>query len=370
MSFALQVGSVLALLVVAVPAYGLCSRLAVRTSAPTVWLRRVVITLPLLAGVAYLTFTVVDFDGAARDAVATLSAGFAPPAMQSLLGDLAAQVALFLPTAVVTLGAYAAVVPAIRRAREIDLSTWTAVRRMGRYLVVLTAFLAVLFVPFGRLVAGEDLGIAPVVLVALLLAVPLVTPALVRSLRPVRAPEAAERERLESLRSDAGLDVAESWILTDAEETLEIYLRGLPGRRHLFLSSFALTAFDDETLAALLAANAGSLRHHYRGITLTPLFGFLVAGVVVLTMESTVGYAVLIALALVLPLPVLWAARRAARRGDDDAADRVGAETLADAFERMATVQNLDVRSGGPTTVFRRRPPLGERISRLRADEE
>lgn len=365
MSPALQIGPILGFIVVALPAYWLLSRLALRSSAPTTWLRRLLVTLVPLAGVAYLLFSRVAVADLTRSLVTPLFTGFPTP-VQSTLADVAAQFALFLSTAGVVLAAYAVVVPAIRRAREIELSTPTAVRRMGRYLAAFAIVLTVFFVPFRRVVAGESPGVASLALILLLLAVPFLTPVLSRAFRSIRAPERSERDRIDASCERAGLDVVDSWILTDADETVEVSLRGLPGRRHLYVSAFALSGFDDETLRALLAANAGRASHHYRMIKIAPLFGFVVAGVVALTWGSLPSYAVLIAIALFAPLPVLWAARRAVRRADDYAAARVGSDAVADALERVATEQNLDIPSGGVTTILKSRPPLRERIDRLR----
>lgn len=370
MSISLQIGGVLAFLAVTLPAYWVLSRLLLRTAAPSVWLRRLLRTLVPLAGAAYLLFLAVSIDDLAREAVTTLLAGAVPTSVRSLVADVAAQFALFLSTAGVVLAAYAVVVPAIRHTRNIELSIATALRRMGRYMVVLTTVLATLFVPFHRIVTGEALGLAPLILIFLLVGLPAASPVLLRIVRPVRTPEPSERERLESQCDRAALDIEAIWILADADETLEIYVRGWPGRRQLYVSEFALTGFDGETLGALLAANAGSLEYHYRAIKFVPLYAFLVTGIAALAWGSPLSYAVVIVLACLLPLPVLWAARRAARHADDYAAARVGRDTVADALERMATEQNLDVPSGGVATIFRSRPPLQDRIDRLRNGTE
>lgn len=365
MSLALQIGSVLAFLVVMLPVYWALSRLSLRTSAPSVWLRRLLLTFLPISGSAYLLFSLVGIGESASIIVTTQLSGFIPSSVLTPFADLAAQFALFASLAAVMLTTYAVIVPAIRRTRDIDLSTWSAIRRMGRYVAVLMVLMTVIFALFERVVSGDGIGLAPLTLTLLLLAVPFVTPVLVRVLRSVSPPKQSDRTRLESLCEQAGLDVEEVRILTDAEETLEIYPRGLPGRRHLYVSEFALS-FDDEMLGALLATNAGTLRHHYRAIKLSPLFGFLIAGVAALVWGSPILYAILIAVALLLPLPVLWTARRAVRRADDYAAKQMGSGTVANALERIATEQNLDIPSGGLTTVFKSRPPLQDRIDRLR----
>ena len=366
MSLALQIGSVLAFLVVMLPGYWAVSRLTLHTSAPTVWLRRLLLTFLPVTGGAYLLFSLVGIGELSRGIVTGLLSEAIPASTLPFFTTLAAQFGLFASTAAVMLTTYAAVIPAIRHARGIDVSTWRLIRRMGRYVAVLTILLTVFFVPFERVVSGEGGGLAPLTLALLLLVVPFVTPVLVRVLRSVRPPEQTERARLESLCKQVGLDVEAVWILTDAEETLEIYPRGRPGRRHLYISEFALARFNDETLGALLAANAGTLRHHYRAIKLAPLFVFLIVSVSTLTWGSPVLYAILIAIALLLPLPVLWAARRAVRRADDYAAAQTGSDTVANALERMATQQNIDIPSGRVTTVLKSRPPLQDRIDRLR----
>lgn len=369
MSLALQIGSALVFLAVALPTYWVLSRLALRTSAPTVWLQRLLITLIPVAGIAYLLFLIADTGKTAHRVITALLTDSIPTAVTSFAGDLAAQFALFLSAACVTLPAYTVMVPAIRNARDIDLSIWTAVRRMGRYTLVLTIFLTVGFVPVERFATGEDLGLTSGVLILLVGVLPFVTPVLFSVFRSNRIPTNAERDRLESLCEQAGLNVDDIWVLTDADETLEIHLRGLPGKRHLYVSMFGLQRFDDKALSALLATNAGSIAHHYRAIKLYPLVGFLIITIPTIAWGSTLWYAVLIGVALVGWLPMLWAARRAVRRGDDYAADRVGAATAADALERIATEQNLDIPSGGIGTIFKTRPPLQERIDRLRERE-
>ncbi|MDZ5811652.1 hypothetical protein U4E84_09890 [Halorubrum sp. AD140] len=369
MSLALQLGSALGFLLVTLPLYWVSARVSLRTSAPTVWLRRLLVTLIPAAAIAYLLFRISGTGDAAQRAITTLLPDLIPAAVTSILSDVAAQFALFFSAACVTLAAYAVTVPAINDVRDIDLSTWTAVRRVARFAFALTVFLTIAFVPFERIVMGEDLGLAPVTLILFVMILPFVTPVLFRFFRSIRAPIREERDRLESLCGRAGLDVDDIGILTDADETLEIHLRGLPGRRHLYVSTFGLKRFDDESLGALLATNAGCIAYHYRAIKLYPLYAFLVVCVVALAWGSAIWYAVMIGLALGFWLPVLWAARRAVRRGDDYAADRVGAATVADALERIATEQNLDIPSGGVGTIFKSRPPLQDRIDRLRKRE-
>ncbi|WP_322531983.1 hypothetical protein [Halorubrum sp. AD140] len=340
--------------------------MSLRTSAPTIWLRRLLITLIPVGVLAYLLSRFAGTGEVAQQAVTTLLPAAIPTAVTATLGEVAAQFTLFLSATCLTLATYAVTVPAINEARDLDLSTWTAVRRVARFALALTVFLTIAFVPFERIVTGEDPGLAPVTLILFVLLLPFVAPVLFRIVRAIRAPTREERDRLKSLCERAGLDVDDVWLLTDADETLEIHLRGPPGRRHLYVSVFGLERFEDETLGAVLAANAGGVAHHYRAIKLCPLFGFLIVGIATLAWGSALWYAILIGGALVGWLPVLWGARRAVRRGDDHAADRVGAATVADAFERMAVEQNLDVPSGGVGTIFKSRPPLRDRIDRLR----
>lgn len=366
MSLALEIGTALGFLLVTLSVYWVAARVSLRTSAPTIWLRRLLITLIPTGALAYLLSRFAGTGEVAHQTVTTLLPAAIPTAVTATVGDVAAQFTLFFSAACMTVAAYAVTVPAIRETRDIDLSTWTAIRRVGRFALVFTGFLTILFVPFERIVTGESLGFAPVTLILVIFAFPFVTPALFRVFRSVREPTHEERDRLESLCERAGLDVDGVWILTDADETLEIHLRGLPGRRHLYVSVFGLERFGDETLGALLAANVGGVAHHYRAIKLYPLFGFIIVGIATLAWGSALWYAIMIGSALVGWLPVLWAARRAVRRGDDYAANQVGAATVADAFERMATEQNVDVPSGGVGTIFKSRPALQDRIDRLR----
>ncbi|GAB7020592.1 hypothetical protein JCM18750_34530 [Halostagnicola bangensis] len=155
-------------------------------------------------------------------------------------------------------------------------------------------------------------------------------------------------------------------ILDDADETAEIHVRGIPTRRQLFVSEHLLEAFDDETLQTIFAIQAGKLRVNHRGITVYPLLGFLVVAVGALLWGSASAVTAVILLALLIPLPTLWVARRALYRADDYASEIAGTKTVVESLERVADEQNIDIVRGGVLRVVKSRPPLGRRISRLR----
>lgn len=364
MSFVLTVTVLLVLLVVFPPTFWIGSRVAVRTDVPTVWLRRLIASLWGVAALSYLAFLAVGAGDLGRNAVTT----YVPIGASSIVGDVAAQLTICLAAAGVTLATYATLVPAIRDVREIDLPLGTAVFRLGRYAVAFAAFISVLFVLFFRTLLADGATFTAMVLPALIVVLALANPYLVRVFRKTRSPDPAERERLERLRERVGLSVGDIVVLDDADETLEIHVRGVPGRRRLFVSEYLLGTFDDETIEALLAVHAGTLRSHHRGLASYSVLGFLVVAIGALLSGSGSAVTAVILLAIVLPLPTLWAARRALFRADDYASGTVGTETVARALERSATEQNVDIVRGGFWYLLKTRPPLGRRIDRLRND--
>ncbi|GAB3420358.1 hypothetical protein GCM10027435_22880 [Haloparvum alkalitolerans] len=194
--------------------------------------------------------------------------------------------------------------------------------------------------------------------------------------RETRPPTDAERRRLDALRETACLDVGRVAVFSpaggedpaDAEEggdpaPAEISVRGPPGRRVLFLTP-GVFDLDDETATALLAAEAGRLATHYNEFraVATAAVLTLLAAVVTTLVPFEAGFTALAAVGFV----AFWAGRRVQYAADARAADRVGAETLADAFERAAALRGVEPETGTWRTWFEVQPPLGDRIARLR----
>ncbi|WP_058367585.1 hypothetical protein [Haloparvum sedimenti] len=200
--------------------------------------------------------------------------------------------------------------------------------------------------------------------------------------RETRPPTDAERRRLDALREEAGLDVErvavfspsggqkpdDAEVSDDAEGSddpgsVEISVRGPPGRRVLFLTP-GVFDLEDGTATALLAAEAGRLVTYYnefRAVATAAVLALL-AAVVTTLVPFEAGFSALAAVGFV----AFWAGRRVQYAADARAADRVGAETLADAFERAAALRGVEPETGTWRTWFEVQPPLGDRIARLR----
>ncbi|MFB6233824.1 MAG: peptidase [Halopenitus sp.] len=215
--------------------------------------------------------------------------------------------------------------------------------------------------------------------------------------RDTRAPTDAERETLSALRAEAGLDVDRVAIFetdeaaADGDEasaaaagdeatavaasdetsaaaaetpTIDVGVKGPPGRRVLFVTDDVLDVLDEDVAVALLAAEAGRLETYYnefRAVAVAVVVAIL-AAVVTTIVPFEPGFTALAAIGFVS----FWVGRRVQYAADARAAERVGAETLADAFERVAELQGVTPETGTWRTWFEVQPPLGDRIAALR----
>ena len=203
---------------------------------------------------------------------------------------------------------------------------------------------------------------------AFLLAVFLAPLAANLALRDVREPTTVEDwERLDSLREGVGPDLDRVRIVeTVGEASVEVSVRGPPGYKVLFVTDYVLTDLDEDIARALLAAEAGRYAvqySEYRAGTATAVVGLGAAAFAGLV-PLTDGMLVLAAGALVLFAGGRWLQYRA----DARAAEAVGADQLADAFETVATLHGKDLKTSGWGGYLEVQPKLGDRIERLRED--
>jgi len=199
--------------------------------------------------------------------------------------------------------------------------------------------------------------------------------------RDLRAPTDDERERLDALREAAGLDVDRVAIeRRDASDSeagadngdervgrIEVAVCGPPRRRVLILSTAVLDDVDDDVAIGLLAAEAGRVETYYgefRAVAVAAVVGVL-AAIVTATVPFEAGFASLVAVGLA----AFWVGRRVQYAADERAADTVGADRVADAFERVAAVRGVEPETGDWSTWFEVQPPLGDRIAALRERE-
>jgi len=283
-----------------------------------------------------------------------------PPLVRSLLASFAE----ILAAGAVGLVTYAPTVRAVRDVRDIDLSTGSSVAKMTRYVVGLSVILTAVLVPFRALPSGSTLPALTAGLVAVVLALTYGAPWLLPFVRSTRRTAGATADRIERLADRAGLTVRDASLLdTDDEETANAFVRGPPGYRRLFVTSTFLDAFDDDTATALLAITAGRLRTRVLGIRAATV---IVAAPALLASVSGVGPRwPLLGVALGVLLVGFWASRRAVRRADRYAADRVGAGTVADALDRYADVHAMEATSRRVPNPLSVNVALGDRIDAL-----
>ncbi|MFB6194620.1 MAG: peptidase [Haloplanus sp.] len=309
------------------------------------------------AFLAYGLLALLDFGPALAAALSVRSL--------DVLGAAFADFAELLAAGLVWLVAYAPTIRGVREVRDISLSTGRALARMGRYVVGLSAIVAVVIALF-RVTAVTASPLLVAVGLAAIAAVFLVAaPWLVPILRSTREPTGEIADRIERLRARSGIEARDTLILdTDDEETANVYLRGPGGYRRLFLTSTFLDRFDDETATALLAVEDGRRRAR---LLVRRASTVIVAGVLLVASLTGAGPRwILLGASFGVVVVGFWLSRRGVRAADDYAASRVGADAVARAFERYAEVHALE-----PT---RRRVPnplsvtvaLGDRIDRLR----
>ena len=190
-------------------------------------------------------------------------------------------------------------------------------------------------------------------------------PLVLLSVRDTREPTADERDRLAELAGVADYDPRTVAVVeTVGDNSVEVSIRGPPGRQWLVVTDYVLSDLDTETAAALLAAEAGRSRLYYmeyRAVAAasviaiaTGMFGGLI--------PFSDGLFVLAVAALAL----FWGGRQLQFSADSLAAGQVGADTLATAFETVATLRGVEPEQSTWRTWFEVQPPLGQRIDRLR----
>jgi hypothetical protein len=272
---------------------------------------------------------------------------------------------------VAVIGGYLGAFPAVRALRDVDLSAVTVTIRLARYLFGLLALVVVLV--GGTVALGADVASGVGFLAALLVVVLVLlvgSPWLVRLLRTTRAPTDDERERLDRLCTDAGLDPAGLRVLRtgDAKQATAV-LRGVPGRRHLFVADYLLAELDDERLRAYLALQAGRARSlHLEARTGVVAASLGTAAALVLGVAAVPGVsdALVAVLAVGVGVLALWTGQRLVYRADDYAASRTGRETVEETLAAFADLNDVPMEWGTIGAIRRMEPPLVRRIDRLR----
>jgi STE24 endopeptidase len=320
-----------------------------------------------LGALAYGAFALLDVGAAVSRVLAR--PGVRPP---EGVGVFLAETTTALAAGVVVLAAYAPTVRGVRAVRDLDLPTGRAVLRAARALVGAAVVFGLAITPF-RLGTGAGASVGAITggLVVLCVGVLAVAPYVVAAVRPTERPAGDDAARIERLRDRAGLggdEVAGVCVLrTDDEETANAFVRGLGPTRRLFVTGSFLEAFDDETGAALLAVQAG----HVRARTLERRLAAVLAAVVPLLVafagDGDGGpTGALVAVAGVGLLLGLRGARRGVRAADEHAADRVGADAVADALGRYAAVHDVEPSRRPVPNPLAVGVALGDRIDRLR----
>lgn len=322
-----------------------------RSAKPTARLRRgILIGLILTAATTFATVRVAGLDAAAISLV-----GETPTA--DLLGWLGGGACGFLAV----LAAYRSAFPYLLRARDLDMSASTALWRLTRYIGGLSLLLALLLVP-----AIYLSGVAiPLVTVAFIGVVYAVGPRLSLLFNETSNLTQEERDRLDRLCEEVGLDVTDAHVFPGEENKWAgATVSGPPGRRELFVTDYLLDHYDDDGVRAMLATAAGQTAVWYREFRVATLLLF-VGGVwtAVFSPVPATGQQVLGGLVVVCLL--LWIGARLVYRADRVAGERTDPGLVAETYERLGNEQGADFSQGFVTSLVRMKPSLNKRINRL-----
>ena len=183
--------------------------------------------------------------------------------------------------------------------------------------------------------------------------------------RDLREPTRTERAYLDALRAETGLGVDRVGIIeTEGDDSVDVAVRGPPRRRVLFVTDYVLDGMDEDVALGLLAAEAGRVETYYgefRAVAVAAVIALLAAIVTTIIPFDSGFFAVIL-----VGLASFWAGRRVQYVADDRAADTVGADRVADAFEHVAALRGVEPETGSWSTWFEVQPPLGDRIAALR----
>jgi len=204
--------------------------------------------------------------------------------------------------------------------------------------------------------------------VVLFLAMAALGPRVSLSLRETRQPTDDERVTLDSLLAPVEFEPAAVHLSETADpDAVQLSLHGLPGRRSLLLTPGFLDTLDEETAVALLTAEVGRGRLLY--LEYRALASAVVIGIATAMFGGLLAFSNGLSVIALAALALFWLGRQLQFRADRAAADRVGAATLADAFETAAAQRGVEPAPATWRTLFEVQPPLGQRIDRLRAGE-
>lgn len=213
-------------------------------------------------------------------------------------------------------------------------------------------------------VTVDPIAFVAIVVVGVLLAT-VAGPLVALRMRDTRAPDATEREQVADMLSEAAFDPAAIRVVeTIGETSIGVAIRGPPGRRYLVVTDYVLETLEGDVAAALVTAEAERTRLYY--VEYRGLAAASVLGVAIVLFTGAIDFGDGLFVLAVGAVGLFWVGRQLQFRADARAADRIGSDRVADAFERVATIRGIEPDRGGWRTWVEVQPPLGRRIDRLR----
>ena len=316
--------------------------------------RSLAVGLPVVAVLSVLAIAAGGLADAIDVSLAAVGAGGGP------IESGTTYLALAFGVLAATTAGYAGALPAALAIRDLDATRGLALRRFVRWAGAIVGLMAVLLFGSVQLASATGNGLYPI-LVGVAVLVYLAGPWLGRIGTPTRAPTAEERRRVDVALGELDFEPGDVVVFEVANEMASVSIRGLPGRRTLFLADHLLDAYDDVALRVVLAANANRTRRLYTEYRLTVAVGSVLAGALALTESPRplLGFLVVVVAVGVL----LWIGSRLVYAADAETAALLGSGTVVWTYRTIAEDAALD---GGRLQAFlRMRPRMQDRIQRL-----
>lgn len=281
-----------------------------------------------------------------------------------------------------TMLCYLATYPATARIRGLPRQTGRAGKRQARMLVVILAPQLIWVTAWSALHAlhgAAELAVLPV-WIALMVAIVVFTPMLIRALLPTKPVEDGLRQRLLQFASEHKVKIRDVRCLdAGPEQTANAMVMGLlPTVRYVFITDRLLRDLEPAELDAVLAHELGHAKKHHLLIKLAaalvawlPIAGLVAVAAVLGGHRSPALIAAWIILVMILATASLLVVQgvvgvRLERSADDYACATVSADALRRGLEKLAAANATKRRTGLAWNLLTQHPGLDQRIERLR----
>lgn len=282
--------------------------------------------------------------------------------------------AVGLATASTVLLGYLAMLPAVRRARSLDLSLAKNTLGVARQLLAMVLVGATFGTVVATVTVGDDVWLTLVVVFAVFALLYAVTPYTTRLSLSPRDPTDDEATRLRGACATAEFDPAGLHVVdTEGTENLLVNVVGVRGRRHLFVSRHLLDVTDDERLAVFVGIEANRARLGQQEAKFALLGGLTALGVAAVNgglgpVADALGTGAWIPLlgGVAVVLSLAWLAGRLTYRADAATDAQVGPGSVQETMRWLLDERGASRERSAVANLLYQTRSLGARMERLR----